>query len=93
MSTVRIEHDGAVTIVTIDRPDVRNAVDRATAEALADAFRAFEDDGDRDVAAFSRAMARLPRPRTLEIGESCRQRHRANRHSKHRHAHRQSWNH
>src|SRR5436190_6095725 len=50
MSTVRIEHDGPVTIVTIDRPDVRNAVDRATAEALADAFRAFEDDGERDVA-------------------------------------------
>jgi enoyl-CoA hydratase len=50
MSTVRIEHDGPVTIVTIDRPDVRNAVDRATAEALADAFRAFEDDGARDVA-------------------------------------------
>ena len=26
--------------------------------------------GDRDAAAFSRAMARLPRPRTLEIRES-----------------------
>jgi enoyl-CoA hydratase len=50
MSTVRIEHDGPVTIVTIDRPEVRNAVDRATAEALADAFRAFDVDGDRDVA-------------------------------------------
>jgi enoyl-CoA hydratase len=50
MSTVRIDHDGPVTIVTIDRPEVRNAVDRATAEALADAFRAFEDDGERDVA-------------------------------------------
>jgi enoyl-CoA hydratase len=50
MSTVRIQHDGPVTIVTIDRPEVRNAVDRATAEALADAFRAFQDDGERDVA-------------------------------------------
>jgi enoyl-CoA hydratase/carnithine racemase len=27
MSTVRVEHDGDVTIVTIDRPQVRNAVD------------------------------------------------------------------
>ena len=50
MSTVRINHDGRVTVVTIDRPEVRNAVDRATADALADAFRAFEDDDDRDVA-------------------------------------------
>jgi enoyl-CoA hydratase len=50
MSTVRIDQDGPVTIVTIDRPDVRNAVDRATAEALADAFRAFDEDGDRAVA-------------------------------------------
>src|SRR5919197_6759144 len=50
MSTVRIDHDGPVTIVTIDRPEVRNAVDRATAEALAAAFRAFDEDDDRDVA-------------------------------------------
>ena len=48
MSTVRIDHDGPVTVVTIDRPEVRNAVDRATAEALADAFRAFDQDVDRD---------------------------------------------
>ena len=50
MSTVRTDHDGRVTVVTIDRPEVRNAVDRATADALAEAFRAFEDDADRDVA-------------------------------------------
>ena len=42
--TVRIEHDGPVTIITIVRPEVRNAVDRPTADALADAFRAFEAD-------------------------------------------------
>ena len=35
MSTVRTDHDGRVTVVTIDRPEVRNAVDRATADALA----------------------------------------------------------
>ena len=44
--TVRTEHEGPVTIITIDRPDKRNAVDRPTAEALAAAFRNFEaDDG------------------------------------------------
>jgi enoyl-CoA hydratase len=53
--TVRIEHDGPVTIVTIDRPEVRNAVDRVTAEALADAFRDFDADDDRMVAVLSGA--------------------------------------
>ena len=48
--TVRIEHDGAVTVVTIDRPEVRNAVDGETAALLADAFRAFDDDDERRVA-------------------------------------------
>jgi enoyl-CoA hydratase len=47
---VRIEHQHRVTIVTIDRPEVRNAVDGETSEALADAFRAFDVDDDRDVA-------------------------------------------
>lgn len=42
--TVLIETDGPVTIVTINRPHARNAVDRATAELLADAFRAFDAD-------------------------------------------------
>ena len=42
MSTVRFAVEGAVAVVTIDRPQVRNAVDRATAGALADAFRRFE---------------------------------------------------
>ncbi len=42
--TVRVEKDGIVTTVIIDRADVRNAVDRSTAQALADAFRNFEDD-------------------------------------------------
>src|ERR1043166_1799023 len=44
--TVGYEPDGPVVVVTIDRPEVANAVDRVTAEALAGAFRAFEaDDG------------------------------------------------
>ena len=46
---VLVEHDGPVTVVTINRPEARNAVDRPTAEALADAFRAFDADPDRAV--------------------------------------------
>lgn len=44
--TVRVERTPPVTTVTLDRPDVRNAVDRSTAEALADAFRSFEEDDE-----------------------------------------------
>ncbi len=45
---IRTEHHGPVTTVILDRPGARNAVDRATAEALAEAFRAFDaDDGAR----------------------------------------------
>lgn len=44
MSSVRYQTDGPVAIVTIDRYQVRNAVDRPTAEALADAFRRFDGD-------------------------------------------------
>lgn len=50
--TIHIERDGPMTTITLDRPDVRNAVDRPTAEALADAFRAFEADEDASVAVF-----------------------------------------
>jgi enoyl-CoA hydratase len=53
--TVRVEHDGPVTIVTIDRPEVRNAVDRATADALAGAFRDFDTDDGRMVAVLTGA--------------------------------------
>lgn len=45
---VVVEKNGAVTTIVINRPEVRNAVDGPTAEALADAFRGFEaDDGAR----------------------------------------------
>ncbi len=49
---VRVERDGAVTIVTLSRPQARNAVDRPTAEALAAAFRAFDADPASSVAVF-----------------------------------------
>ncbi|HET9624182.1 MAG TPA: crotonase/enoyl-CoA hydratase family protein [Kofleriaceae bacterium] len=47
---VRIERDGPVTTVILDRARAKNAVDRATAEALADAFRAFDADPEAKVA-------------------------------------------
>jgi enoyl-CoA hydratase len=47
--SVRIEKDGVVTTVIIDRPAARNAVDRGTAQALADAFRAFDQDPEARV--------------------------------------------
>lgn len=50
MSNVRYETDGPVAIVTIDRPDVRNAVDGPTAAELAEAFRCFERDEALSVA-------------------------------------------
>lgn len=48
--TVRITQNGLTTVVTIDRPEVRNAVDQPTAQALAEAFRAFETDSTSRVA-------------------------------------------
>jgi enoyl-CoA hydratase len=53
--TVQVEHDGPVTIVTIDRPEARNAVDRVTAADLAHAFRAFDADDAQSVAVLTGA--------------------------------------
>lgn len=50
--SVRISSDGEVTIITLDRPEVRNAVDRSTAKALADAFEAFDEDETQKIAVF-----------------------------------------
>ena len=46
---VRVERSGAVTTVILDRAAQKNAVDRETAQALADAFRAFDADGEARV--------------------------------------------
>lgn len=48
--SVRIEKAGPVTTVVLDRPERRNAIDQPTALALADAFRAFADDDEAEVA-------------------------------------------
>ncbi len=53
--TVRVDRAGPVTVVTIDRPDVRNAVDGPTASALADAFHAFAADESALVAVLTGA--------------------------------------
>src|SRR6266536_558890 len=49
METVRYEADGPVVVVTINRPEVRNAVDPPTAEALVEAFQRFDDDPSSSV--------------------------------------------
>ena len=49
---VRSERNGPVTTVILSRPDRRNAVDRPTAEALVEAFLAFDRDPDAAVAVF-----------------------------------------
>ncbi len=41
---IRTEAHEEIFVVTITRPEVRNCVDRETAEALADAFRAFDEN-------------------------------------------------
>ncbi len=47
---VRMHREGPVTTVLLHRPERRNAVDGATAVALADAFREFDADPDAAVA-------------------------------------------
>ncbi|MBS1786735.1 MAG: crotonase/enoyl-CoA hydratase family protein [Acidobacteria bacterium] len=46
---ISIEKNGAITTVIINRHEVRNAVDRATAQALVEAFREFEADDSASV--------------------------------------------
>ena len=49
-AVIRIERRGAVSTVVIDRRAQKNAVDRETAQQLADAFRAFDADPEQRVA-------------------------------------------
>ena len=56
MSTVLTETQGDVFVVTINRPEVRNAVDGPTAEALIDAFRKFDADQGLAVAVLTGAQ-------------------------------------
>jgi enoyl-CoA hydratase len=47
---VRVEKNGPVTTVIVDRPDARNAVDSETATALVEAFLGFDSDPGTRVA-------------------------------------------
>jgi len=70
-----------VTTIILDRPDRRNAIDRPTGKALAEAFRAFERDKTARVAvlwgdngtfcagADLKAVAAGPRKRTIAYGD------------------------
>ncbi len=53
--TVRFEAEGPVAIVTIDRPEVRNAVDGPTAHGLHEAFLRYEADPELFVAVLTGA--------------------------------------
>lgn len=43
-ASVRVEQDGPITTVILDRPEAANAVNRTTADALSAAFKAFAAD-------------------------------------------------
>jgi enoyl-CoA hydratase len=78
--SVLVERDGPVTIVSINRPHCRNAVDGATARRLYDVFRAFDADPDASVAVFTgtggtfcagadlKAVAKGDREKKREVG-------------------------
>lgn len=52
---VRYETDGPVAVVTLDRPDVANAIDRPTADELVAALRRFDADDELAVAVLTGA--------------------------------------
>ena len=55
MATVETTRDADVLIVTLNRPEVRNAIDLATAQALNEAFVAFDRDQTANVAVLTGA--------------------------------------
>ena len=52
---LKVRRDGATLVVTIDRPERRNAVDRVTAEELSRTFRAYDADRSLRVAVLTGA--------------------------------------
>lgn len=67
-SAVQVEKAGRITVVTLSRPDVRNAVDAATALALYQAFIDFEQDTDSAVAVFHGAHGHFCAGWDLQFG-------------------------
>lgn len=66
--TVHIEKDGEITVITLDRPDVRNAVDSEHARALYQAFLAFDADDSAKVAVFHGAHGHFCAGWDLQFG-------------------------
>ena len=52
---IHFEARSRVAVVTIDRPEVANAIDRPTASELAEAFRRFDADESLQVAVLTGA--------------------------------------
>jgi enoyl-CoA hydratase len=75
--TIRIEKDGEVTVITLDRPDVRNAVDSEHAQALYQAFLAFDADDSAKVAVFHGANGHFCAGWDLQAGARLLQQSRA----------------
>jgi enoyl-CoA hydratase len=57
--TIHYETDEPVAVITIDRPEVANAIDRPTAEALATVFRDFDADESLAVAVLTGANGKF----------------------------------
>lgn len=66
--TVKIEKDGEVTLITLDRADVRNAVDSEHARALYEAFLVFDADDSAKVAVFHGAHGHFCAGWDLQFG-------------------------
>jgi enoyl-CoA hydratase len=69
-NAVEIIRHGAVTQVTLNRPDVRNAVDAETAQLLHEAFLAFDADDSARVAVFHGANGHFCAGWDLKAGAS-----------------------
>ncbi len=72
-SLVHVEKLDHVTLVTLDRPEVRNAVDARTARALYEAFLAFEADDAARVAVFHGAHGHFCAGWDLQYGARMQQ--------------------
>ena len=55
MAEIEVDRDGAVLVVSLNRPLVRNAVDGPTARALAETFRDYDADPELSVAVLTGA--------------------------------------
>jgi enoyl-CoA hydratase len=55
MAEIEVDRDGAVLVVSLNRPEVRNAVDGPTARALVETFRDYDADPEFSVAVLTGA--------------------------------------